>query len=135
MTEQLKQITKDELVKLPEEKQKVINSFDWATITEKVGLKYFLDETQINKLQTEVLLVLINAEYLDDLKLNIQKNLDTSELEAMNMSDELIKQIFVPIANNLNEVVKSDLRLKNPKWDQSVNFIVSGGDYSVFLDN
>ena len=134
MTEELKQIAKDEILKLPKEYQDAINNIDWANRSEEIGKNYQLDNTKINKLQTEVLLVLIGAELLDNLKANIKNNLETEVEDAEKINDELTNKIFTPIANKIELSVKSKLMSKVPKWEQSVNFIVSGGDYSVFLD-
>ena len=132
MTEQLKKIINDELVKLPEKMQKAINSVDWPEITKEVGLKYLTTDEAINKLQTEVLLVLINMEYLDNLKLNIENYLITTNDSAEKISKELIEKVFKQITAKLNEDIKNNLKYKNTSWDQTINFIVSGGDYSVF---
>lgn len=134
MKEELKQITKDELVKLPKEIQEAINSLDWGNMSEEVGKKYQLDDIKINKLQTEILLVLVGAELLDNLKINIINNLEIDVDDAEKMNYELNIRIFTPIANTLEMLTKKKVKTWNPKWEQSVNFIISGGDYSVFLD-
>lgn len=134
MKEELKQITKDELVKLPKEIQEAINSLNWGNMSEEVGKKYQLDDIKINKLQTEILLVLVGAELLDNLKINIINNLEIDVDDAEKMNYELNIRIFTPIANTLEMLTKKKIKTWNPKWEQSVNFIISGGDYSVFLD-
>ncbi len=134
MKEELKQITKDELVKLPKEIQEAINSLDWGNMSEEVGKKYQLDDIKINKLQTEILLVLVGAELLDNLKINLINNLEIDVDDAEKMNYELNIRIFTPIANTLEMLTKKKIKTWNPKWEQSVNFIISGGDYSVFLD-
>ncbi|MEI6567312.1 MAG: hypothetical protein WCR20_11580, partial [Verrucomicrobiota bacterium] len=98
MTEQLKQITKEELAKLPVEMQNAINSLDWGWATDKIGALYNLKDEQINKLQTEVLLVLISSEDLDDLKINIENNVGINKSDTEKIVGELIKKIFNPIA-------------------------------------
>lgn len=134
MKEELKQITKDELVKLPKEIQEAINSLNWGNMSEEVGKKYQLDDIKINKLQTEILLVLVGAELLDNLKINLINNLEIDVDDAEKMNYELNIRIFTPIANTLEMLTKKKIKTWNPKWEQSVNFIISGGDYSVFLD-
>lgn len=134
MTKELEQITEDELVKLSKEMQEAINSLDWGKLTEETGKKYSLSENQVNKLQTEVLLVLIGMEHLDFLKINILNNLKIDVDDAEKINNELNVKIFAPMASTLESLVKKKVKTWNPKWEQSVNFIVSGGDYSVFLD-
>lgn len=134
MTEQLQKIIHDELANLPEKVQKGINSVEWVEICNKIGLKYLLTDDGINKLQTEVLLVLINMEYLDDLKLNIENHLEILKKDAENIAEDLVKQVFNPINNKIKEDIKNNLSYKNVSWNQTINFIVSGGDYTVFLE-
>jgi len=134
MTEQLQKIIHDELANLPEKVQKGINSVDWVEICNSIGLKYLLTDDGINKLQTEVLLVLINMEYLDDLKLNIENHLEILKKDSENIAEDLVKQVFNPINNKIKEDVKNNLSYKNLSWNQTINFIVSGGDYTVFLE-
>lgn len=133
MIEKLKQRTIDELAKLPKEIQESINSLDWSSLSETIGKKYLPDEREIDELQAEILLVLIGIEKLDDIKTNIEININTTSMVATQIGDEIIKQIFKPIANSMELSIKNKLKTHNPKWDQTVNFIVSGGDYSSFI--
>ena len=50
------------------------------------------------------------------------------------MAGELVEKIFTPIANILTENIKNNIKNKNPNWQQSVNFILSGGDYTAFIE-
>jgi hypothetical protein len=134
MNENLLKISKEEIAKLPFEQQTVINSFNWGEIANQIGIKYLLGINEINKLQTEVLLVLIKMERIDDLSINIENNINVSEEKSKNISDEIIKQIFNPIAIKMDNAIKNKIQTQNPKWDQRVNFIISGGDYSYFIE-
>jgi hypothetical protein len=133
MTERLKQIKIEEISKLPEEVRKIINISNWEKLSEDIGIKYALSENQIDKLQTEILLVLINAEYLNDLEINIQGQLGLEEEDAKNIKKELENQIFNPISLKINDEINKNMPFKKPNWKQTVNFIVSGGDYSAFI--
>lgn len=133
MIEKLKQRTIDELAKLPKEIQEDINSLDWSSLSETIGKKYLPNEREIDELQAEILLVLIGIEKIDNLKTNIEINVDLTPRIASQIADELVEQIFNPIANKIEESIKNHLEYKNISWDQTVNFIVSGGDYSVFI--
>lgn len=132
MTEKLKQIIKEELIKLPEESQEVINTFDWGTISEEIGKKYLLDNNEINGLQTEIFLVLSGIVEEDFLSLNIENRVGTSKNEAIKITEEVNQQIFKPMLEQLELLVKNNLNSKNQSWEQRINFIISGGDYSVF---
>lgn len=133
MNEQIKQTIKDELSKLPTDRQSVINSFDWIETTKKIGEKYSFNENEIGKLQIEVLLVLVEMEYLSDLKINIENSLSTSRNQAENATREIEEQVFKPIAQKMESSVKSQITFNTPSWDETINFIISGGNYSYFV--
>ena len=40
----------------------------------------------------------------------------------------------VPRASTIPENIKKNLKNKNPSPEQTLNFILSGGDYSVFVE-
>jgi len=134
MIEKLKQRTIDELAKLPKEIGESINSLDWSNISETIGKKYLPNEKEIDELQAEILLVLIGIEKIDNLKTNIEINVNLNHQIASQIADELIEKIFNPISSKLNEEVRHNLPFKKTTWKQNINFIVSGGDYSVFIN-
>ena len=37
------------------------------------------------------------------------------------------------MAEKLNEVIKKNLDKKNAHWQQNLDFIISGGDYTAFI--
>jgi len=71
MTEKLKQIIKEEVVKLPKETRDAISAFNWGTVSEEIGKKYLLTESEVNDLQVETGLVLIGLVDGDEYALNI----------------------------------------------------------------
>lgn len=133
MTDKLKQIIKEELEKLPKEKREVIDSFDWIKISEEIGRKYLLDESEINDFQVETFLILIGLEDPDLYANNIENNVGTSKNEAKKMAEEVLQKIFIPITDTLVENIKKSEKTKDPKWDQNLNFILSGGNYHSFM--
>lgn len=134
MTEKLKQIIKEEVTKLPKEVREAINAFDWAKIAEEIGKKYLLNESEINDFQVETLLVLVGLEDGDSYALNIEDNVGTSKDEAVKIADEALEKIFNPISNMLEENIKKNLQNKKPSPEQTIDFILSGGDYSAFVE-
>lgn len=135
MTEKLKQIIKEEVAKLPKELQDVISSFDWVSTTEEIGKKYLLTESEINDIQVETLLVLVGIENSDSYAFNIENNVETSKEEAEKITEEINQKIFIPINDILVENIKKGEKIKNTNWEQNLNFIISGGDYSAFIKN
>lgn len=134
MEKQIKLTIKEELEKLPTERQTIINSFDWIEISKKIGGKYLFTENEIGKLQIEVLLILVEMEYLNDLKINIENSLATTKNQAEGVAKEIEEQIFKPIAQKLEASTIAQMVFSTPKWNQTINFIISGGDYSVFWE-
>jgi len=133
MIEKLKQIIQEEVLKLPKENQDVINAFDWVKITEEIGKKFLLSESEINNLQVETLLILIGLEDPDLYALNIENEVGTSKDEAKKITEEVRQKIFTPINDTLIENIKKSGKTKNSNPEQTLNFILSGGDYSSFM--
>lgn len=134
MTEKLQNLIKEKIDKLPKESQDIINAFDWVKITEEIGKKHLLGENEINFLLVEALFVLVGIERADLYETNIENEVGTTKDEAKKIAEEVFEKIFEPIANILEENMKKSLQGKKTNLSQDVNFILSGGDYSVFLD-
>jgi len=133
MTEKLQQTIKEEILELPKEMQEAISVVDWVNIIEEIGKKHSLDEDEINNLQLETLLVLVGATDPEFYAVNIENQVETSKDIAKSIVDESFNKIFAPIRNILDENIKKNLKNKNPKWEQTLDFILSGGDYAVFV--
>ena len=134
MTDKLTQIVEEEVKKLPAETQAAINALDWVKISEEIGNKYLISESEINDFQAETLVVLLGLQDFETYQRHIEDNVGTSKAEAEKIAAEALEKIFVPIANKIEENIKSALPAKNTTWDQNINFIHGGGDYSAFLD-
>lgn len=134
MTEKLKQIIKRETEKLPKETQEAINTVNWVNVTEQIGKKSSLNESEINDFQVQTLLVLIGLRDADSYVSNIENEVGTSKNEAEKMANEAFEEIFEPITDILEENLKENLGIKKPKFEQDLNFILSGGDYSTFME-
>ncbi len=134
MTDKLKQTIKEEVGKLPKENQEVINTFGWEKISEEIGKKYLLTENEINDLQVETLLILVGLEDPDFYANNIENNVGASKDEANKISTEVFEKILTPINDAMIENIKKSGVSKNANAEQNLNFILSGGDYSAFLE-
>ncbi len=134
MTEKLQQTIKEEMVELPKEMQEVINSFDWIKITEEIAEKYSLDEDELNDFQLETLLLLIGSTDPEFYAINIENQVETTKEEAENIAKESFQKIFNPLNKLITENVKKNIQNKKLDWKQTLDFIVSGGDYSVFME-
>ena len=133
MTKELQQKMSEEIAKLPKYNQEAINSLDWGDISWKIGKRNLLTESEINDLQIETGLILIGLSELDLFVVNIEKNTGTTKVESEKISTEIYEEIFKPIAEQMEIMIKDKIKSQNPKWDQRINFILSGGDYSNFV--
>jgi hypothetical protein len=133
MTEKLKQTIKEEMAKLPKETQEAINAFDWLKVTEEIGKKYSLNESAINDFQAETSLILIGIEDRYSYAFNIKNNVGVDMDKAEEIANEALEKIFEPIANIMEENIKKNMKDKNISPAQNIDFILSGGDYSVFV--
>ncbi|MFA5840922.1 MAG: hypothetical protein WC847_01455 [Candidatus Paceibacterota bacterium] len=134
MTDKLKQTIKEEIGKLPKGNQEVINAFGWEPISEEIGKKYLLREKEINDFEIETLLVLVGVEDINDYAKNIEDNVVISKSEAQKIADEAFQKIFKPLGSALEENIKKSGVVENSTAEQTLNFILSGGDYSVFIE-
>lgn len=134
MTDKLKKTIQEELEKLPKENREAINSLDWMSIIETIGAQYLFIDEEITNLQTETLLVLIGLETPDLYENNVADNVPISKEKATKISDEVFQKIFTPINDIIIENIKKSDKMKNADAEQNLNFILSGGDYSVFLE-
>ncbi|HNW71385.1 MAG TPA: hypothetical protein PKZ36_01240 [Candidatus Paceibacterota bacterium] len=133
MTEKLKQTIKEQMVIMPKESQEVVNNFDWVKISEEIGKKYLLSEEEINILQAEIATVLVCAEDQDYLTQDIENEVGTSKTEAEKIASEVLEKIFKPLIENLSKKIKLELKDRPINWQQNLDFILSGGDYTAFI--
>ena len=134
MTEKLQQTIKEEVAKLPKDAQDAINAFDWIKVTEEIGKKYLLTDEETNNFQVETLLVLVGLTDPQFYPVSIENQVGTTKDDAQKMSDEATEKIFIPIANAIEENLKKNLKNNNLNPKQTINFILSGGDYSAFIE-
>ena len=133
MIEKLKQTIKEEIAQLPTEMQEAINAFNWVKVAEEIGNKNQLTEEEIEDFQLETLLVLIGAVDPEFYAVNIENHVNTTKNQAQNLAKESFQKIFTPISKTIEENIKKNLKNKNPNAKQTLDFILSGGNYSAFI--
>ena len=134
ITEKSKNLIKEEMLNLPKEVQDAINASAWEKISEEIGKKYLLDEGEINIFQLETASLLLGLVDEDSYPINIEEEVGTGKEEAIKIADEAFQKIFTPIKNIAEENIKKNLKNKNPNPAQTLDFILSGGDYSAFME-
>ncbi len=133
MRQELQNTIKEELSKLTPDIQSAIASVDWVKISEEIGKKNNLTDEDINDMQVETLLVLTGVEELKNYAKNLEIQNDLTKEESISIAKEMIEKVFNPIQKILEEVVKKNIEKNGSKWDQSINFILSGGNYAVYM--
>jgi hypothetical protein len=118
---------------LPKEKQELINNFGWEKIAEEIGKNHNLSEDEISVLKKEVTLILIDFRDFSFLAINIEDYAGINKNEAEKIAEEINQKIFKPMMNKLNENIKKTLKDRNIHWQQNLDFILSGGDYTAFI--
>jgi hypothetical protein len=133
MTEELKQTAKEEIEKLPVEIAKAITSFDWEKVAEEIGKKYYLFDENINALQAEILMVLAGIEDPAYFQIHIENNAILTKEESELITQEVTKEIFIPINEAIVQNIKEGEAMRRSTWDKNVDFILSGGNYGHFI--
>ena len=133
MTENLKKTIEQELALLPNELRTIIGSFDWVKISEEIGKKHLLSVDDINVMQAEVGIILMGIEEQELLAQNIETNVGISKDEAEKITKELVDQIFRPLGENLKKSIKMSMKTRTIHWQQNIDFILTGGNYTAFL--
>ena len=120
---------------MPREFQEAFTASNWIPVSEDIARKYklYLDE-EINKFQAEVFLALAGIVQAELLSVNIENELGLDKEESAKVEAEVLDRIIYPFSDSLESKVKWKMDIKNSKWDQNLDFITSGGDYSAFLD-
>jgi hypothetical protein len=78
--------------------------------------------------------ILVGLENPDLYVSNVENNIGTTNDTANKITNEVIQKIFIPISNALVENIKKSGIIKRAKPEQNVDFILSGGDYSAFVE-
>lgn len=127
MTEELKKTIEEITLKFPEKIKGVINESNWIEKTKETGEKYLLNEEEINLLQAETSLVILGIIEKDFFLINLESRIGLSKNEATKISEEIDKNIFIPIEKQL----KDTINIINPEnfknLEKTIKYIVSGG--------
>lgn len=134
MNEKSKKIIREEMLNLPEDAQEAITTSGWEKKTEEIGRKYLLSDDEIITLQLETASFLLGFVDEDAYPRNIEDEVGASKDEANKIAEEVMQKIFIPINDALTENIKKSDKHKNANAEQNLDFILSGGDYSAFVE-
>jgi hypothetical protein len=133
MTNKIKEKIKEFITVLPKQNQEVVNLSNWEKISEEIGKKHLLDQDEIDNFQLETGLVLVGIVNPVLFALNIENEVGTSKDEANKIANEVLEKIFNPIVDKLKEKGRVAMQEKPIHWQQNLDFILSGGDYTAFI--
>ena len=134
MNENINEIIKEEIEKLPNNSKEVMTSFGWQNIIAEIAKQHLLLEDETEDLIIETLLVLIGYEDVEYYADNIESNIGTSRVEAEKLAGEITQKVFTPINNAILAKIKNSGVVQKASFSQNINFIVSGGNYSSFAE-
>lgn len=133
MTEKIKKIIDEEIEKMPKETQALLATVNWAEITEKIAFENELLEEETDMLLAEVLIVITGKDDAWRLPRNIENALQISADTIEKIAREIYKQIIFPLGKQAQKNIKEKIQKEKIDWKKNVEFILSGGDYSVFI--
>ena len=133
MNTKLKQKFNEIEKNLPRELRESMNAWDWEEIVKEIGGENFLIENSIEDLQLETAFILTGMEDANIFSLNIETEVGTSKERAEKIAKEIDEKVFKPIYEKLEEKIKQELKNKKISWKQNLDFVLSGGDYTLFL--
>lgn len=145
MNPEIEKIIKEQMKILPPE---VINILADPAFGEKIiniGKKNILNEVQLVILQQETNLVLLGLVHPDEYENELKNRLKIDEMKVNNILSDVNREILggvreklVGLFNVSDESLTYEERKaleKKANWKQNLDFILSGGDYSVFMDS
>ncbi len=142
MNSEIEKIIKEQMKILPVE---VINILSDTTLGEKIitiGKKNGLSADQLEIFQRETYLVLVGLVNPDEYPKELEGRLKQDDLKLDNILNDIYKEILIGVRDKLTGMFnKNDKALSyekievTPNWMQNLDFIISGGDYAIFLEN
>jgi hypothetical protein len=131
--------------KLSKRAQEYFSSMTWLEILAGIALRYFLNDWQKEELGTETTLILLGIIDKNEYRENLERELALSEDSFNSIFKEVEEKILKPVMEDLEQALKintleaetavKEQLLENrfsADWTKNVDFILSGGDSSVF---
>ncbi len=145
MNSEIENIIKEQMKILPVEVIDVLASPAWTEKILNIGKKNGLNEEELGTLQLETSLVMLGLTHPDSYVEELKNHLKVSEIKTDNIVNEInrelsngIREKLISIFNDSlisKEEIKKNIQGKKTTFDQNLNFILSGGDYTVFLED
>jgi len=153
MDPETEKIIKEQWENIPSEIKTSIFQPGFEKEITKIGEKNKLDSEQLATFQLETILMMFCLITFEDYSNELKNKLNLSEENFKNLIKDIetlipneIKEKLKNVYENTNKIIKNEnlnktdveniknkIKDKKTSWDQNINFILSGGDYSVFL--
>ena len=149
MDPETEKIIKEQMEKLPAEVRKIFVDPALGEKILNIGKKNGLNIEQLGIFQLETYLVMLGLVHPDEYPNELKSRLKIDDLKVDNIINDTNREILSGILEKLKEMykkeeedldnmdeekIKNNLANKNPDWKQNLDFVLSGGDYSVFLE-
>ncbi len=116
MNEETTKIIQEQFVKLPNDVQEAIKSFDWLDKVQDLAKKYSLRVDQAGEFQTETMLVLIGLTHPNDYAREVKARLGLDSATVTNLvtdaNETIFKKIKDSLMNNFNKVEDEEENLQ-----------------------
>jgi hypothetical protein len=144
MNPETENIIKEQMKILPKEVINILADPAWSEKVLTIGRKNGLTEEQSQTLLLETNLVLLGLVHPDEYADELKNRLKIDEMKADNIVSDINREILSGVREKLIAMFASQeqsfieegkKRALNADWQQNLDFVLSGGDYSVFLEN
>jgi hypothetical protein len=132
MNDSVIKIIKEKFDSLPESIQKIILSSEYEEILTEIGNQSQLSAEQIAVLERETTLVMMGLTPIKDLEIRLVRELNIDKIKGEEITKDINEKIFLKILELL-EIMNTPAEEK-PDWQQNLDFVLSGGDYSAFVN-
>ncbi len=108
--QELQQKIAEYYAKLPPEAQEIFSSLKWMEVLKNIGVKYNLNDSQIEDLSVETTLVLLGIVHSEGYEKDMVKQLGLPLSVVDKMLAEINEQILKPIKVKLNETFEKNVK-------------------------
>lgn len=123
--EDLKELTKQNYERLPEELKKAVLDPNLKSQLEKIALQYELSDGQLRALKNETYFVLLGIERLSNYSRNLREQTGINPGRAVLVAQEVIDNIFRPVEDTLDALERiidqPKKNLEEKKYPEKIN--------------
>jgi len=134
MDEETIKIIKEAFDNLPEVIQEEIFSPQYQEVLSTISREYTLDTEQTIALERETTLALMGAARLKDFEETLASEIKIEKAKIQEIVVKINEEIFSRF-KTLLDIMNTEIEPNpEPNWQQNIDFVLSGGDYSSFFN-